>query len=820
MARILAIDWDGVEVRYVLAAQTKDQFTMLKAGSAPIDDPKALEEIAEPPAEGDGAETDSAEGDRAEGDSAEPPAFPPQDIDEDEEDQGAESAPPPEVERYRKIGAKLRALLKSQKVGSAKVILNLERGDVDVLNILLPRVSESELPEMVQNQVLRDSTAYGEGSPLDFLPMAADKSEGLEIVAVAMTRATMRHVKEACAAAGRKPARMEIKTAALCEFARVNPTLTAAPILLVQEGRDEVNLVLLDGGKPAAMRTFPIQADLTDADRCERLENEIIRTFAVGPLAEDDPRRVTLFGEPGQYDALEEKLIDRQMTVECVSPFDLVKTARKFEAPERPGRFAPLVGSILAESPKSRPLIDLMHPRRKPKPPNYTLFVLFLLLLTGGAFWYGWRWNEQDLARRRDDIARQTKEVEEVGGQINQAAPLYTILSNASGWDQQGVVVLDELRDLTIRVPKFPEMVVTRLAYTNAMRGRPAFIISANITTPAVYRKFQQAMTGDGSHQVQSSGPVPQEGESGFAYSFTATIYCHRRQAADYLRMLPRPLQELSASNPEFYADQLKAYQDALKQQQLDQQKKEQELREKQAEMRKRQQEEQTRQQQLQQQVMQAQMSRQQQQMLLQQIEQQQQRITYQRQQLEQQEEYLKQQQEQILKQQDVFRRQLREYLEGPQVDQQQGSGEGAAAPGAEQPAEQPAAEQPAAEQPAEAPAETPAEAAPAEAPAEAPAAEAPPAEAPAAEAAPAEAPAAEAPPAEAPAAEAPLAETPPAEAAPAEAPAAEAPPAEAPPAEAPPAEAPPAEAPPAEQPAAEPAPSAAFDLNGKENLA
>ncbi|MBQ6619253.1 MAG: hypothetical protein IJH68_03810 [Thermoguttaceae bacterium] len=812
MARILAIDWDGVEVRYVLAAQTKDQFTILKAGSAPIDDPKALEEIAEPPAaeppaEGPGAGEENGDGEEG----GQPPAFPPQDIDEDEEDENAQPAAPPEGERYRKIGAKLRALLKSQKVGSAKVILNLERGDVDVLNILLPRVSEAELPEMVQNQVLRDSSAYGEGSPLDFLPLAGGKSEGQEIVAVAMTRATMRHVKEACSAAGRKPAKMEIKTAALCEFAGVNPTLTAAPILLVQEGRDEVNLVLLVGGEPVSMRTFPIQADISDADRCERLENEIIRTFAVGPLAEDDPRRVTLFGEPGQYDALEEKLIDRQMTVECVSPFDLVKTAKRFEPPQRPGRFAPLVGSILAESPKSRPKIDLMHPRRKPKPPNYTLFVLFLLLLVGGAFWYGWRWNEKDLARRRDDIARQTKEVEEIGGQINQAAPLYTILSNASGWDQQGVVVLDELRDLTIRVPKFPEMVVTRLAYTNAMRGRPAFIMSANITTPAVYRKFQQAMTGDGSHQVQSSGPVPQEGEGGFAYSFTATIYCQRRQAADYLRMLPRPLQELSASNPEFYADQLKAYQDALKQQQLDQQKKEQELREKQAEMQKRQQEEQLRQQQLQQQVMQAQTSRQQQQMLLQQIEQQQQRITYQRQQLEQQEEYLKQQQEQIIKQQDQFRRQLREYLEGPQVDQQQGSGEGAAAQPAEQPAEQPAAEQPAAEQPAEAPAE-------------APAAEAPPAEAPAAEAAPAEAPA------EAPAAEAPPAETPPAEAAPAEAPAAEAPPAEtppaeaapaeAPPAEAPPAEAPPAEAPPAEQPAAEPAPSAAFDLNGKENLA
>ena len=121
MARILAIDWDGVEVRYVLAAQTKDQFTILKAGSAPIDDPKALEEIAEPPsaeppAEGPGAGEENGDGEEG----GQPPAFPPQDIDEDEEDENAQSAAPPEGERYRKIGAKLRALLKSQKVGSAK----------------------------------------------------------------------------------------------------------------------------------------------------------------------------------------------------------------------------------------------------------------------------------------------------------------------------------------------------------------------------------------------------------------------------------------------------------------------------------------------------------------------------------------------------------------------------------------------------------------------------------------------------------------------------------------------------------------------------
>src|SRR5208283_1276151 len=62
--------------------------------------------------------------------------------------------------------------------------------------------------------------------------------------------------------------------------------------------------------------------------------------------------------------AIEAELVIR---VELFDPFDGVKLGRALveSPPEHPGRFAPLVGMLLAELKPSKHAVDFLHPRRR-----------------------------------------------------------------------------------------------------------------------------------------------------------------------------------------------------------------------------------------------------------------------------------------------------------------------------------------------------------------------------------------------------------------------------------------------------------------------
>ena len=51
-----------------------------------------------------------------------------------------------------------------------------ERGDVDVMFMTIPQTTEVETPEIVYNQVLRDSLTFNETQPLDYMTLGLPES--------------------------------------------------------------------------------------------------------------------------------------------------------------------------------------------------------------------------------------------------------------------------------------------------------------------------------------------------------------------------------------------------------------------------------------------------------------------------------------------------------------------------------------------------------------------------------------------------------------------------------------------------------------------
>ncbi|MDO5580682.1 MAG: hypothetical protein Q4G69_06075 [Planctomycetia bacterium] len=579
MTRLLAVDWDQEEVRFLLGDLSRETLSVLKWGSLPI--PKELsEKDSENPEDHDDPEGSI-------------------DSEVSIDSKKSESEAVVSAPAQNDPAPILKTLLRQNQMGSFPLLLALQRSDTEIQFLNLPNMSESELPDLVKNQVLRDSATYIEGQPLDFLVLQPkNPDEGLPIMSVSITRIRLKELRSILSAAGRRAKKMELRATAIAEFARSNKILPLPdedsgqekPFLIVQEGPDEVNLLLWDQGKAAALRSFkttlPESESGTDDSRLNRLYAELIRTITIYSVDRPTPiDRVVLFGEnrpsrlpenkaeeeeagaekseenqegsapqnPSEkfYHLLEKKLRDQEITLEVVHPFLLEGITARTDLPDRPERFAPLIGMILAERAKERPLIDLLHPHEKPKPPNYFLCFFALFFFLGCFLIYSWSANKKILENQRTEISQLEKQRNSLALQIQSIRPLHQILMGGWNWENRsGIIILDELRDITLRIPNAPDLIITRLAYNGDLKGKPVFIISGKIRSLEVYQQFYQGLTFDRSHSIVSPGPQPLK-EGGFSHEFSAQIFCIRRPYSAYYMKLPPEIQKISNQSPQ-----------------------------------------------------------------------------------------------------------------------------------------------------------------------------------------------------------------------------------------------------------------------------
>lgn len=584
MSRFLAIDWDSNEVRFVLAQVGKNSVRVEKTGSASYSvveckDVSSPEDSSKPDEDDEIDHTQSPTGN---------------------DDNALKDAGRPDTRESfaEKVGRTLRTLLKEEQIPSAKLLVAASRSNVEVLQLEFPKADEQDYPDLVRNRVLMESSTYLEGQPLDYLPLVGD-GPTRRIMSVSTSRAQLNDIRSMVSP--RRPARIELRAAALAEFFRDTQhndvsqqetdeaePVDSFPVLLIQEVCDEVNLVVCRKGEIVYLRTFRVPPELVGAERNTRLVAEIVRTLAV---AVDHPEsapieQVYYFDqeevaeisdvspasfEPGEStnhgdvsdkgspfdcgDEIRAQLASQGISLIRFNPFASVTGNVSVD---RPGRFAPLLGMLLAEQEQRKPLIDLVHPRKKPTPPNYLLYLIALVFLALSLAGYAWHWNREELARLKSDLAKLENQRDQVAVFIRNEQPLYQVLNMAIQWDTAyGVVVLDELRDITLRVPKAPELIVTRLAYSGNVRGRPAFILGGKVVSAAVYQRFYQSLTSDGSHTIQTAGPKKLTDGGGFTHEFSAQIFCTRRPFTAYWQSLPQALQQISNQKPEFYDFQM-----------------------------------------------------------------------------------------------------------------------------------------------------------------------------------------------------------------------------------------------------------------------
>lgn len=426
--------------------------------------------------------------------------------------QDREGAAVPEAD----VSATIGKALAERGLSRSEALVAVGRASIELRFLTTPPAPEDELPELVRFQALRQFTTLGDDWPLDFVPLSPNADGGSNVLAAAIAPELVVQIRQTCTAANVTVSRLVLRP------------FSAASLLKSQHGdgkcrmivdllRDEADLTVLIGPQVIFPRTVRLPA-VTEPEALARVllaEGRRTMIAAQNQLGGLKVEEVVIFGDGLHHSSLKQLLeSELSLTVRLVDPFDSIAWAdgSRGKKPEYPGTFAPLLGMLLDEAAEARPVIDFLHPRRKPEPPNRRR----TYMIAGGAaaaiVLVGFLWMQMSLwsldgkiQRLKTDRDNQKKLAERSQKPVENADKLERFAAADVAW-------LDELALVSQRLPP-PEAVRIDNWNSRALKEGGATTLSGLADKPGTVIQIERSLRGS-NHTVFGTGAAEDTGAS------------------------------------------------------------------------------------------------------------------------------------------------------------------------------------------------------------------------------------------------------------------------------------------------------------------
>jgi len=409
--------------------------------------------------------------------------------------------------------------------------MSLGRNAVEWLQQKLPPCKEAEIPLLLRNQVLREIPDSTEADPIDYLILES-AAEGHRILALTISQTFRKSLVRTFRSLGYPPIRVGFRAGNAAELVIHNLALfhenendLTEPHLVVSTVGNDVDLIMIADQRITAVRSFRLPAE----HHQKNLADEIERTLTIG-LEGDNPapvRHLIVFGEETNTELLH-YFSKSDWMVRFVNPFTLpnISTTKSINEPEK---FAPLIGSLFLQSQKIKPGIDFLHTKEAPRPPDYTRPALLALALLAIVCFGLYFWNQRVISGMEAKLAAVTEEYQKVTAEYNQLYPGWTVLQQTQVWENQNVVWLDVLKDLSEVLPSSTDLVIAQMTLTGPIRNDPrvagTISLSGMVRDPSVLMKLQSDLHNSGRYRYQHQAPSPNPAGGGYPWLFRTTIY-------------------------------------------------------------------------------------------------------------------------------------------------------------------------------------------------------------------------------------------------------------------------------------------------------
>ena len=428
---------------------------------------------------------------------------------------------------YEELGEQLRAALSRMSLPRCQVLTAIGRSMIELDRLQLPPAPEEELPEMVRFQAMRDFSSLQENSPLDFVPLGEAGNQSGEIMAAAIPRGLADQVNAALDSLGQDPHRAGMRPCAVASLAmRRRAETRKGVVLIIAQQSESAELVVIKHGMVVFTRSFRLPPNWVPSETGEPMLGEVRRTIAAAQnqLGAARVEKIVVFGTPDVHADLCERIRERtKLDVELQSPFDQISIQT---APERPERFAAAVGMLLDEANSVPPVIDFLNPRKAPEPESPTRKRVFYgglaaAVVLGMLALVMWQFNSLN-----KELQQRTRVFAKVSNENKNLESTVLLARDLRKWKQADRNWLDELVHLsTIEGLTADDYMLDSISGRTLRDNRGEIDIQGKSKTLASRHKLQIGWS-DEHHQVspEMSSPIKNKRDSRYPKMFKALI--------------------------------------------------------------------------------------------------------------------------------------------------------------------------------------------------------------------------------------------------------------------------------------------------------
>jgi hypothetical protein len=440
----------------------------------------------------------------------------------------------------RSRGEAIAAGINGWRLNRVQTVVAVPRSELSVQTYDLPPVPAEDLPDLVHLQAQRDLTLSDDGLGFDFLPLTGDQEHPYRILAAGLTPAQWTNLRETCDAADLKIDRIVPEPLGWAELgfriASVSAGAESMALLATIIERQAV-VWAAEGQSLRLIRSVWLPEDDNAVADAAALGGELRRTLL--SLAQSPgPHRASVkcFYIGSNAEEIAGELSATISKPVQAAPLESVIRCASVQSGAAMHEVAPLAGLAAALADRRPVLVDLLHPRRRPAPPNrlrtFALAGAAAALLIALVAWKGYR-NLQEpleaaeaarverdaLAPALEKLAVDETKAAAVRRWLNESANLLTEL------DRLGPLLRPEPLD-SDKFKADQDLVVTKVTVANRQITLDAVAKSSDALLPA------ESRLRAGNYRVER-GPVDTNSQAvpGYTVSVSHTVQPDDREA-------------------------------------------------------------------------------------------------------------------------------------------------------------------------------------------------------------------------------------------------------------------------------------------------
>lgn len=416
-----------------------------------------------------------------------------------------------------------------------RAIVGISRAAVDLRELTLPPCPDAELPSMVQHQASRQLTSMGEGSLLDFVPLQDETGDSRSVLATAIVPDQVKHINQICDKVGIVPQRLLVRSLAAGSLFVSRHAANDQVYLLIDVQRDEADLTVISGQEVRVSRCMRLPTD----DDPVPLLAEIRRTLVsvANQTGCGEVQQIYICGTGEDHEDLVARLRGvLNVPVDTFDPFDGFTLGGDLSdgPPERRGQYTALLGMIADEVNHHSHAVNFLHPRRPPIPPDRrNMMVAAAVVVAVAALYFGWfTWSSfAELNKEIADLTALSKNRDKV---VKEARNQEAAVAAIEQWQQGDVSWLEELRELSTEFPPARDAMLVRLTLSRAPAGGGTIEMQGQVRDPAIIERMETNLR-DEFHEVRSRRVQESERDRALTWQFESSMSVVPREKEAYL---------------------------------------------------------------------------------------------------------------------------------------------------------------------------------------------------------------------------------------------------------------------------------------------